>query len=124
ADPVVSPIDTIAYDQKVVAAQGSQANTDAFFRLFMAPGMGHCSGGAGPNNFGNGGQTAPVIDAQHDLLSALDAWVTKGTAPDQIIASKLTGSAVVRTRPLCPYPKKETYKGSGSYDDAANFTCS
>lgn len=124
ADPVVSPMDTIAYYQKVVAAQGSQANTDAFFRLFMAPGMGHCSGGAGPNNFGNGGQTAPVIDAQHDLLSALDAWVTQGRAPDQIIASKLTGSTVTRTRPLCAYPKTETYKGSGSIDDAANFTCS
>jgi feruloyl esterase len=124
ADPVVSPYDTIAYYQKVVAAQGSQANTDAFFRLFMAPGMGHCGGGAGPANFGNNGQTAPVIDPQHDLISALDAWVTKGTAPDQIIASKTSGSTVVRTRPLCAYPTKAMYKGTGSTDDAANFTCS
>jgi feruloyl esterase len=123
ADPVVSPYDTIAYYQKVVAAQGSQANTDTFFRLFMAPGMGHCGGGAGPSVFGNS-NTPPVVDAQHDLISALDAWVTKGTAPDQIIASKLTGTTVVRTRPLCPYPKKQTYKGTGSTDDAANFTCS
>jgi feruloyl esterase len=124
ADPVVSPYDTIAYYQKVVAAQGSQANTDAFFRLFMAPGMGHCGGGAGPANFGNNGQTAPVIDPQHDLISALDAWVTKGTAPDQIIASKTSGSTVVRPPPRCAYPTKAMYKGTGSTDDAANFTCS
>ena len=123
ADPVVSPYDTIAYHQKVVAAQGSQAATDSFFRLFMAPGMGHCSGGTGPANFGNQGGTPPVIDAQHDVLSDMDRWVTTGAAPDVIVAAKVSAGTTVRTRPLCPFPKKATYSGAGSTDDAANFSC-
>jgi feruloyl esterase len=27
------------------------------------------------------------------------------------------------TRPLCPYPQIARYNGSGSTDDAQNFTC-
>jgi feruloyl esterase len=32
--------------------QGSLERTQAFFRLFMAPGMSHCGGGPGPNTIG------------------------------------------------------------------------
>lgn len=124
ADPVVNPIDTIAYYDKVKTAQGSQAATDSFFRLFMVPGMGHCSGGVGTTNFGNQGGTSPIIDPAHDVLQALDAWVDKGTAPDTIIASRVVNGATVRTRPLCTYPKTAKYKGTGSTDDAASFSCS
>ena len=35
ADPVVNPLDTIAYYNAVLAKQGSQAETDNFFRLFI-----------------------------------------------------------------------------------------
>lgn len=122
-DPVVSQIDTIAYYDKVKTAQGSQTETDKFFRLFMAPGVGHCSGGSGPNVFGNGGQQAPAPTAANDLLMALDKWVTQGAAPDSIIASRVSGGAVTRTRPLCAYPKKAVYKGSGSTNEAENFSC-
>jgi feruloyl esterase len=51
-DPVVNPIDTIAYFETVRSHQGSQDETDKFFRLFMVPGMGHCTGGTGTTNFG------------------------------------------------------------------------
>jgi hypothetical protein len=71
--------------------------------------MNHCSGGAGPDTF--------------DSLTALSQWVEKGTAPDQISASKVTAGKTVYTRPLCPYPRVATYKGSGDINDAANFTC-
>lgn len=64
-----------------------------------------------------------MVDADHDILEALDAWVTRGTAPDRIVASAVTGGTVTRTRPLCPYPRKAVYQGSGSTDDAANFSC-
>jgi feruloyl esterase len=121
-DPVVNPLDTIAYYEKVKARQGSQAQIDSFFRLFLVPGMGHCSGGPGATNFGNQAQP-PVVDADHDLLSALDAWVEKGSAPDRIIASRVVNGAAVRTRPLCRYPTKAVYTGSGSTDTAANFVC-
>jgi feruloyl esterase len=122
-DPVTNPIDTIAYYEKVRAAQGSQQEVDRVFRLFLVPGMGHCAGGTGTTSFGNLGASAPAVDADHDLLTALDAWVEKGTPPDRIIASRVVNGSVVRTRPLCPYPKRAVYTGSGSTDEAANFSC-
>ena len=63
-----------------------------------------------------------------DIDAALERWVEQGTAPAEIIASKLKPGAsqangVVRTRPLCPYPQTAHYNGSGNTDDAANFAC-
>ena len=123
ADPVVSAYDAIAYYEKVRASQGSQSATDSFLRLFMVPGMAHCARGPGATNFGNQGGEAPVCDAEHDLIEALDAWVERGTAPDHIIASRVENGAVTRTRPLCPYPRRAHYAGRGNSDDAASFTC-
>lgn len=122
-DPVTNPLDTIAYYERVRARQGTQAATDRFFRLFLVPGMGHCGGGPGATRFGNQGSPSPVVDAGHDLLSALDAWVESGTPPARLIASKVVDGKTVRTRPLCPYPLKATYTGVGSSDDAGSFTC-
>jgi len=122
-DPVVNALDTIAYYEHVRSRQGSQARTDDFFRLFLVPGMGHCSGGTGATFFGNQGGPALVVDADHDVLAALDAWVEKGAAPSRIIASRVEGGKTVRTRPLCPYPTRAVYGGKGSPDDAASFTC-
>jgi feruloyl esterase len=75
----------------------------------MVPGMGHCSGGDGPNVF--------------DTVSALEAWVEQGKAPEKIVASHSSGGKVDRTRPLCPYPQQATYTGSGSIDAAESFVC-
>ena len=86
-----------------------RANVDGFYRLFMAPGTAHCAGGPGPNTF--------------DMQSALEDWVEKGVAPEQIIATHLTNGIVDRSRPLCPYPKVATYTGKGDTNDAANFVC-
>ena len=101
ADPVVPPQDTVGYFEKVNQKMG---NTSEFLRLFLAPGMGHCGGGVGPNQF--------------DAVEALDQWVTKGAAPAKLVASRQG-----RTRPLCPYPSVARYNGTGSIDDAVNFTC-
>jgi feruloyl esterase len=106
---VVNALDTIAYYERVRDRQGSQGETDRLFRLFLVPGMGHCSGGPGATSF--------------DALAALDAWVEKGAAPDRIIASRVVDGTVAGTRPLCPYPQKAVYTGSGSTDEAANFVC-
>lgn len=122
-DPVVNAYDAIAYYERVRAAQASQAETDRFFRLFLVPGMGHCSGGPGATNFGNGGAPSPVVNATRDILMALDNWVENNVAPDQIVATRVVGGNAVRTRPLCPYPKQAVYRGSGSTDDAASFEC-
>ena len=93
-------------------------------RLYLAPGVAHCGGGPGPDSFGQG--TVAAVDPQHSISKALENWVENGTAPGPIIATKLkTGSptTVVRTRPLCPYPEVARYAGSGSTDEAANFSC-
>jgi feruloyl esterase len=109
ADPVVPPQDTSMYYDAVVKTMGGIDKTREFFRFFAAPGMGHCSGGPGPNQF--------------DALTALEQWVEKGTAPDKLIASHVTNGKVDRTRPLCVYPFVARWKGTGSSDEAANFTC-
>ncbi|MEO5739539.1 MAG: tannase/feruloyl esterase family alpha/beta hydrolase, partial [Vicinamibacterales bacterium] len=108
-DPVVPPQDTAAYYEGVAKVMGGYDRTRDFYRLFMAPGMGHCSGGPGPNQF--------------DAVTALEQWVEKGVVPDKLMATHSTGGKVDRTRPLCPYPQVARYKGAGSIDEAANFAC-
>ena len=99
---------TIAYTSAQFA-RAEKGAADIFFRLFMAPGMGHCAGGPGPNQF--------------DALTALEQWVEKGIAPDTLLASHSSNGKVDRTRPLCPYPQVARYKGTGSIDEASNFAC-
>jgi feruloyl esterase len=40
-----------------------------------------------------------------------------------VVASRLVGGVVDRTRPLCPYPQVAVYNGKGDTNDAASFTC-
>ena len=93
----------------VTQALGGADKVNSNYRLFMVPGMGHCGGGDGTATF--------------DMLSALEQWVEKGTAPDQIPASRTVEGRVDRTRPLCSYPKVAAYKGTGDTADASNFVC-
>lgn len=124
-DAALPPVNTINYFASVRAKMGRD-KADAFTRLYMVPGLLHCSGGPGPNSFG-ATVTRAQADAQHDLTVALERWVETGVAPNQIIATKRKtaepNSEVVRTRPLCPYPQVARYKGSGSTEEAANFAC-
>lgn len=121
-DPVVNALDTIAYVDRLRARQGP-TETDGFFRLFLVPGMGHCGGGTGATVFGNSGERPPVVDVDHDLLMALDAWVEQGRVPERLIAARVENGRTTRTRPLCAYPKRAVYAGAGSTDDAASFVC-
>jgi feruloyl esterase len=90
----------------------------------MVPGMGHCGGGIGPNSFGNGNNRFNG-DPERDLISALETWVEKGTAPERFIGTgHATGDpAKVLTRPLCPFPQVARYNGSGHPNQASSFTC-
>ncbi len=108
-DPGVSPLNSINYYQSVLEAAGGSAKVKDSYRLFMIPGMDHCGGGEGPNTF--------------DSISAIEQWVEGGRVPDVMIASHLKDGKADRTRPLCPYPQAAVYKGSGSTDDAASFSC-
>ena len=121
ADAAIPAVNAINYYQSVQKKMGAN-QAESFVRLYMVPGMEHCGGGAGPNSFGQAG--VAKADPQHDIDAALEAWVEKGAAPDAIIAAKSDGKGgTARTRPLCTYPKTARYKGTGSTDEAANFTC-
>jgi len=125
-DPAISALNSIDYYHSVVSAMGRE-NTDAFARLYMAPGMQHCGGGPGPDSFGQEGPTPMAPDAGHSLQLSIERWVEKGTAPSAIIATKYVGHGasedVQMTRPLCAYPQIAKYNGSGDPNDAGSFVC-
>jgi hypothetical protein len=124
-DAAISALNTINYYNGVVAKMGQQ-EADSFLRLYMVPGMQHCAGGPGTDVFGAYG-FATAKDPQHNMYTALEQWVEKGTAPSSIVAAHLSnpepGAAPTMTRPLCVYPQVAKYKGSGDTNDAANFVC-
>ncbi len=124
ADTAIAPQNGLNYYRKVERTMG---DVREFYRVFMVPAMAHCSGGAGPNAFGNGTANGPVIDADHDLLKALERWVEDGKAPQKIIATHYMNNAASQgvqfQRPLCPWPERGEYKGSGNPNDADSFRC-
>jgi feruloyl esterase len=109
ADQQVAPGSTLDFFASVRRSSADPQHADDWVRLFMAPGMAHCAGGEGPDSF--------------DSLSALEQWVEQGKAPERIVAAHGTAGKVDRTRPLCAYPQVARYNGTGSIDDAENFTC-
>ncbi|APR37350.1 tannase/feruloyl esterase family alpha/beta hydrolase [Paraburkholderia sp. SOS3] len=108
ADEVISPNQTIAYRDALVARFG-QASVDSFMRLYMVPGYQHGSG---------------VFVPSVDLLTALDAWVTHGVAPETLTATDIAAATNGRTRPLCRYPLFPRYVGKGDMNRASSFICS
>ena len=98
---------TVNYHSKVGDTMGG--DQDDWMRVFMVPGMNHCSGGVGPN--------------QLDYLGAMERWRESGQAPDSITAYRVRGNRVDMTRPVCAYPRLANWTGVGSTNDAENFTC-
>ncbi|MDE3105736.1 MAG: tannase/feruloyl esterase family alpha/beta hydrolase, partial [Acidobacteriota bacterium] len=107
SDPIFSADDLVRYYRELEAANGGRQRTQEFARLFLVPGMNHCSGGPALDNF--------------DALGTLQQWVEQDKAPARIVA---TGRAFPgRSRPLCPYPQYAQYDGKGNPEDAASFAC-
>ncbi len=105
SDPWIPPKGTIEYYVNVLEEMGSELND--WMRLFMVPGMSHCSGGNGPYSF--------------DIIGAIVKWREEGIPPDQMMGSNpQTGL----TRPLCPFPQYAEYDGSGSLSNGSNWKCS
>jgi feruloyl esterase len=107
SDPALSALGTIKY---VDAVRARDASSGDYLRTFLMPGVLHCVGGPGPD--------------RANWIGVLEHWVEKGIAPERVIASKNEGGKVVRTRPLCAYPLRAVYNGTGSIDEEKNFTCS
>jgi len=115
ADSIVTPFKTVDYYEKVMQTNGGREQAQGFVRLFMIPGADHCgilSGGDGIDQSGL------------DPLSALEAWVEEGKAPETLLMTKRDKEGkTLWTRPSCPYPQVARYSGQGPTTDAANFTC-
>ncbi|HUO23800.1 MAG TPA: tannase/feruloyl esterase family alpha/beta hydrolase [Caulobacteraceae bacterium] len=134
SDTAVTPEVSIAYYRGVQTYMGS-AQTDAFLRLFLIPGMGHCQGGDGYDRF--------------DVLTPLMAWVEHGVKPAKLLTGKrkpapqgqgggggMNGPPkmvpgirpipakepdLVATRPVYPFPYLPHYVGQGDPNDATNY---
>ncbi len=124
SDGIVPGDSTIAFYQSVRNALGGQL-TDDFYRLYMVPGMDHCSGGEAADFFGQTWlqETPEKRTPQNDVLMAIIAWVEDGIAPQTLRAAKISDDRVSYARPLCPYPATPVYSGSGDPDRAESFTC-
>lgn len=120
ADPIFSVDDTQAWYDGLRANNGGDAGN--FAKFYRVPGMGHCSGGPGTDQF--------------DMLTPLVQWVEQGVAPGAVTATaRGAGNAAGanadvpagwgpnRTRPLCPYPTVARYNGTGDLNLAASFSC-
>jgi feruloyl esterase len=109
SDPSIPASQSIAFYKELAAQQRGMAHTQENVRLFLVPGMHHCSGGLAPDRF--------------DTLSAIEAWVGHGKAPDAIQASTGPTAPVQHRLPLCPYPQQARYRGTGEISDASNWSC-
>lgn len=109
-DTLIVAEDTVDYYEEMVATTfaGSMTEANQSSRLFLAPGMAHCAGGAGPNSWD---KLAPMVD-----------WVENGRAPESITATNSQAGEPVNERPLCVYPSQARYSGpAGGADDPANW---
>ena len=106
---------------------GGIERTQSFYRLFLAPGMGHCRGGSGPFAVGGNSERAPRQDPEHDVVAALDRWVETGQAPERITATRYRDNdprqEVTAQRPWCVYPAVARYVGEGKRTDASSYRC-
>ncbi|MCP5117934.1 MAG: tannase/feruloyl esterase family alpha/beta hydrolase, partial [bacterium] len=107
ADTALNPMMGVNYYEDVLETTGPEARD--FFRLYMVPGMFHCAGGLGVDQF--------------DAFTRLVNWVEGGETPEGIDAARVTDGAVEMTRPLCPYPEVARHNGSGDPNNAASFAC-
>ncbi|KAF8057399.1 tannase and feruloyl esterase [Lyophyllum atratum] len=88
----------------------SMPSLDSFYRLFLVPGMNHCSGGPGATAFGQGGMASNAVNASaNNVLLAMVDWVEKGVAPETIVG---TASVDGKQRVHCRYPQRSVWNGT------------
>jgi feruloyl esterase len=113
------PQGSINYFSRVSSSMGGDTEVNKFNRLFLIPGMGHCAGIGSVNGSAGPALNVP-LPAANQLFGALVDWLEKNNAPASIVLSSADGSV---TQPVCPYPQKATYNGSGSITAAASYSC-
>jgi hypothetical protein len=106
-DDYIPVYSSIEYYERLLQRFGQEA-ADEFVRFYTVPGMGHVTG---------------VFNARIASLDALEAWVERGEAPAELLATDAHAATAGRTRPLCRYPAWPRYRGAGDINDAASFEC-
>jgi hypothetical protein len=109
ADPLIPHRQAIHYYNQAMETFGGLDNLTPWFRFYVAPGMGHCQGGVGPQ--------------PQNLFGVMVDWVENGNAPDSILSTNSTGGVVTRSRPMCPWPQTAVYNGAGDPNSASSFHC-
>jgi hypothetical protein len=107
ADPAAGAYGLPDYYERVGRIAGGLEPERGFARMFLIPGVYHCSGGDVPY--------------EEDLLGALVNWVEAGKAPDQVMASAVLKDGTIRKRPVFAYPVSARYRGHGDVNDPRNF---
>lgn len=108
SDPLITHEGTLEYWRNLRRTMGRGTQLEDFYRVFFAPGAGHCSGGYGP---------VPV-----NPLAVLVDWVENKTAPATLFAQATVNGRTI-TRNLCLYPSSLRYDGTGDVNSAASFNC-
>lgn len=124
ADVLIPTQNSVNYYTRVANLDGGFAKTQAYDRLFLVAGMGHC-GGVGTQQGTVGVSPAATVNsvplpAAGQLFTAMTNWVENGAAPATITLQSADASA---SQLLCPYPQKPTYAGAGAASAAASYTC-
>ncbi|PSS27081.1 hypothetical protein M430DRAFT_31964 [Amorphotheca resinae ATCC 22711] len=130
---------TYFYKQVLATLIPKGVTVSDFYRYYLVPGMQHCSFSSvdAPWYIGGGNQPfalGPTVygvpgfrDAKHDAMLALVEWVENGKAPEEIVATKYVDDdvnlGVRRQRPICPYPERAKYDGTGDPDLAESWVC-
>jgi feruloyl esterase len=116
ADNLIASQGSDNYYNRVASLQGGFTPTQSFFRYYHVPGFAH----TGRLEAGPGVPVPQSARGRDEMFTALKAWVEQGTAPGTIT---VTSSNNLVSLPLCVYPKKITYSGSGAVTAAGSYTC-
>ncbi|HRO58100.1 MAG TPA: tannase/feruloyl esterase family alpha/beta hydrolase [Burkholderiaceae bacterium] len=122
ADQLITPAGSINYYTRAAALMGGNVELNRFNRLYLVPALGHCAGVGTVS-----GTEGPVADAnsvplpaQNQWFDALVDWVENGVVPQSIVLESANASV---SMPVCPYPQKAVYGGSGPITEAASYSC-
>ena len=108
ADAALNPIMGTDYYAEVADRMGGVEQVQDFYRMYMVPGVAHCSGGYGPDE----------IDAMTPLIE----WVEAGKTPDRLLAQKTVDGQLKYNRAICPHPQATVYQ-SGDPELPESYTC-
>lgn len=122
ADQLITPDGSINYYTRVSSVVGGYTETQKFNRLYLVPGMGHCSGVGAVSGTAGPALTANNVPlpSENQFFDALVDWVERGRAPDSFVLKSANGEV---TLPICSYPKKIKYQGSGAITSSMSYAC-